>query len=183
MKKMVAVLLHILMVFSLAACGGGSTEERTSDMENVTGTVTPTGDGSVESTLPEVPSEPEDSDGSAEAIPESGQAEDGVEDGTENEAEKTNILVVYFSATNITEGVAEMIADSLSADIYEIVPEQPYMDADLDYYDDNSRSTIEMNDRSARPAILGSVENMEQYSIVFIGYPKMEYGFNCVLCV
>ena len=64
-----------------------------------------------------------------------------------------------------------MIADSLSADIYEIVPEQSYTDADLDYHDDSSRSTIEMNDSTARPAISGSVENMEQYSMVFIGYP------------
>ena len=64
-----------------------------------------------------------------------------------------------------------MIADSLSADIYEIVPEQPYTDADLDYHDDNSRSSIEMNDSTVRPAISGSVENMEHYSIVFIGYP------------
>ena len=62
-------------------------------------------------------------------------------------------------------------ADGLSADIYEIVPQEPYTDADLNYNDDNSRSTIEMNDPSARPAISGSVENMEQYDIVFIGYP------------
>ena len=54
---------------------------------------------------------------------------------------------------------------------YEIVPEEPYTEADLNYNDDNSRSTIEMNDPSARPAISGSVENMEQYDIVFIGYP------------
>ncbi|MBD5542520.1 MAG: flavodoxin, partial [Lachnospiraceae bacterium] len=51
------------------------------------------------------------------------------------------------------------------------VPEQPYTDNDLNYHDDNSRTTIEMNDRSVRPAISGSVENMEQYDIVFIGYP------------
>ena len=67
--------------------------------------------------------------------------------------------------------MAELIADGLSADIYEIIPEQPYTDADLNYHDDNSRSTIEMNDPNSRPAISGSVENMEQYDIVFIGYP------------
>ena len=54
---------------------------------------------------------------------------------------------------------------------YEIVPEEPYTEADLNYNDDSSRSTTEMNDPSARPAISGSVENMEQYDIVFIGYP------------
>lgn len=81
------------------------------------------------------------------------------------------VLVAYFSATGTTEGVAEKIANGLNADIYEIVPEEPYTDADLDYHDNNSRTTIEMNDPNARPAISGSVENMEQYDIVFIGYP------------
>lgn len=89
-----------------------------------------------------------------------------------SETEGTDILVAYFSATNTTEGVAKKIADSLSADLYEIIPEQPYTDEDLDYHDDDSRSTIEMNDNSARPAISGSVEDMEQYSIVFLGYPN-----------
>lgn len=87
------------------------------------------------------------------------------------EAEETKVLVAYFSATNTTEGVAQTIANGLNADLYEIVPEEPYTDADLDYHDNNSRSTLEMNDPAARPAILGSVENMEQYDIVFIGYP------------
>ena len=87
------------------------------------------------------------------------------------ETEVKKVLVAYFSATNTTEGVAEHIANGLNADLYEIVPEEPYTDADLNYNDNNSRSTIEMNDPSARPAISGSVENMEQYDIVFIGYP------------
>lgn len=93
---------------------------------------------------------------------------------TENDAEteQTNrILVAYFSATNTTEGVAERMAEGLNADLYEIIPQEPYTDADLDYNDKNSRSTIEMNDPDSRPAISGSVENMEQYDIVFIGYP------------
>lgn len=89
----------------------------------------------------------------------------------ENESGENKILVAYFSATNTTEGVAKEIADSLSADLYEIMPEEPYTDADLNYNDNNSRSTIEMNDPAVRPAISGSVENMEQYNIVFIGNP------------
>lgn len=136
MKKIVAILLTILVVISLVACGGDKepTGERASGAENTT----------------------ENFSGENDSV---------------NEPEETKILVAYFSATNTTKGVAEQIADSLSADIYEIVPEQPYTDTDLDYHDDNSRSTIEMNDPSARPAISGSVEDMEQYSIVFIGYP------------
>lgn len=73
--------------------------------------------------------------------------------------------------TNNTKAVAEKLADGLGADIYEITPEEPYTDADIDYGNDNSRTTIEMNDPDARPAIAGSVENMDQYQILFIGYP------------
>ena len=89
----------------------------------------------------------------------------------DNEPEGSKILVAYFSATNNTEGVAQKLADGLGADIYEITPEQPYTDEDLDYGNSGSRSSVEMNDPDARPAISGSVENMEQYDVVFIGYP------------
>jgi len=85
--------------------------------------------------------------------------------------QESKVLVAYFSATGTTEGVAEHIADGLNADIYEIVPKEPYTDADLNYNDNNSRTTIEMNDPDTRPAISGSVEDMDQYDIVFIGYP------------
>lgn len=79
--------------------------------------------------------------------------------------------MAYFSCTGNTAGVAGQIAAATGADLYEIVPEQPYTDADLDYGDSSSRSTVEQNDDSARPAISGSVENMGQYDTVFIGYP------------
>lgn len=100
------------------------------------------------------------------------QTEQSFSEETETlETQEGKILVAYFSATNTTEGVAEHIANGLDADLYEIVPEDPYTDEELDYNDNNSRTTIEMNDPDARPAISGSVENMEQYDIVFIGYP------------
>lgn len=86
-------------------------------------------------------------------------------------AEETKVLVAYFSATNTTKGIAEHIAKGLDADLYEIVPEDPYTEEDLNYNDNNSRTTIEMDDPDVRPAISGSVENMEQYTTVFIGYP------------
>lgn len=82
-----------------------------------------------------------------------------------------NVLVAYFSATNTTKGVAEKIAVSTGGTLYSITPAQPYTSADLNYSDRNSRSTKEQNDPTARPEISGSVENMEQYDIVFIGYP------------
>ncbi len=82
-----------------------------------------------------------------------------------------HVLVAYFSATNTTEKIAGYIADGLNADLYEIVPEVPYTSTDLDYGNSSSRTTIEMNDLDSRPAISGSVSDMGQYDIVFLGYP------------
>ncbi|MBD5096434.1 MAG: flavodoxin [Lachnospiraceae bacterium] len=161
MKKITAILLTILMVISLAACAGGNDSAKEKTSENKAET------DSVENVSAENTSSEAVSDITTESEP----TNDTSENEPTDKAEETKILVVYFSATNTTEGVAELIADGLSADIYEIIPEQPYTDADLNYHDDNSRSTIEMNDPNSRPAISGSVENMEQYDIVFIGYP------------
>ena len=83
----------------------------------------------------------------------------------------STILVAYFSATNNTEGIAQKLADGLDADLYEIEPEVPYTEEDLNYSDSSTRATQEQNDPDARPEISGSVENMEQYEIVFLGYP------------
>lgn len=79
-------------------------------------------------------------------------------------------LVVYFSATGTTEPLAEYAAEILGADIYEIVPEQPYTEADLAYYT-NGRADQEQNDPNARPVISGNVENMDEYDTLILGYP------------
>lgn len=89
----------------------------------------------------------------------------------ETDTEGGKVLVAYFSATNTTEGVAKKLADGIDAELYEIVPAVPYTGADLNYNNPDSRANREMNDPNARPAISGSVENMGQYDIVFIGYP------------
>jgi len=89
--------------------------------------------------------------------------------GTENK-----VLVAYFSGTGTTRGVAQNLAAALGsdvADLHEITPEEPYTAADLDYTNSNCRSVREQHDPNARPAISGSVENMEQYDVVFLGYP------------
>ncbi len=89
------------------------------------------------------------------------------------EPEGARILVAYFSATNTTEGIANHIKTALgdAADLYEVVPETPYTSADLNYNNNSSRANQEQNDPTARPAITGSVENMAQYDVVFLGYP------------
>lgn len=83
----------------------------------------------------------------------------------------STILVAYFSATNNTEGIAQKLAVGLDADLYEIEPEVPYTEEDLNYGDSSTRATQEQNDPDARPEISGSIENMEQYEIMFLGYP------------
>jgi len=83
----------------------------------------------------------------------------------------SHILVVYFSATGTTKGVAEKLAEGLSADLYEIVPEDPYTDADLNYNDRKSRTSIETDDPTCRPAIAGVLPDLTGYDTVLIGYP------------
>ena len=83
----------------------------------------------------------------------------------------SSILVAYFSATGTTRPLAEYAADLLSADLYEIVPEDPYTNEDLDYTNPDSRSQVEGDDPDARPAIDGSVENMAGYEAILLGYP------------
>ena len=162
MKKFAAFLLTIMMVVSLAACAGNSepAEINSPDAQSSVSEETSVSESSTAEFEPESEATQPDDTEETEPAPE-----------TDTHSEGTKVLVVYFSATNTTEGVAEHIANGLNADIYEIVPEDPYTDADLNYNDNNSRTTIEMNDPNARPAISGSVENMEQYDIIFVGYP------------
>lgn len=84
-------------------------------------------------------------------------------------------LVVYFSCSGVTKRVAEKLAKVTESDIFEIVPEVPYTDADLDWMDKNSRSSVEMKDHSSRPAIKNKVNNMEEYDVIYIGFPIWWY--------
>ena len=84
---------------------------------------------------------------------------------------ESSVLVAYFSATGHTAPIAEYIAQSLGADLYEIVPAEPYTDADLNYNDSSSRATAEQNDSTCRPALAGELPDMSGYDIVIIGHP------------
>ena len=84
-------------------------------------------------------------------------------------------LVAYFSASGVTAKLSERLAKAIGADLFEIKPEVPYTDADLNWQDKNSRSSVEMNDRKSRPSISSRVENMSQYDVIFIGFPVWWY--------
>ena len=142
MKKITAILFAIMMILSLTACAGG--KENTENSGNA-----------------------ELSQNNKEESRTPGTASDDAA----SEQGESKILIAYFSATNNTEGVAQKLADGLGADLYEITPEQPYTEEDLDYNNSESRSSVEMNNPDSRPVISGSVENMKQYDVVLIGYP------------
>ena len=141
MKKWFSLLLALTMALSLAACGAGNTS---GPQESQPG-------GAVSETP--APAEPD-------AAPE-----------TPEEGDAPSTLVAYFSATGNTEGVAELLQTALDADLYEIVPEVAYTSEDLNYSSDDCRANREQNDPDARPAIDGSVENMDSYDVIFLGYP------------
>ena len=84
-------------------------------------------------------------------------------------------LVVYFSATGTTKAAATQLAKEKNADMFEIVPAQPYTDADLDWKDKQSRSTLEMKDKSSRPSIKEVCENIADYDTLWIGFPVWWY--------
>ena len=81
------------------------------------------------------------------------------------------ILVAYFSATGTTAEVAQKLATAINADLFEIKPEQPYTSDDLNWQNNQSRTSIEMGDKNSRPAIASNIEDISQYNIVFVGSP------------
>lgn len=84
-------------------------------------------------------------------------------------------LVVCFSATGNTKGVAQRLAEAIGSDFVEIIPEKPYTAADLDWRVKTSRSSVEMADRKSRPAIATAVSNLADYTTVFVGFPIWWY--------
>lgn len=87
----------------------------------------------------------------------------------------SKVLVAYFSATGTTKKVAETMAEKLGCDLYEIKPKAPYTAADLNYMDKNSRSTLEMKDKSSRPEIVKDDFDISKYDKILLGYPVWWY--------
>lgn len=156
MKKISSLFLIVSLLFALAGCS--------------------TSPASTESSLPvtsatqqEESSATQDQTGNETADVEMESPTSDSETDQEEPVENT-ILVAYFSATGTTEQVAQQAAEILGADIYEIVPEEPYTEADLAYYT-GGRADQEQDDPNARPAIAGGIEDMSQYDTVLLGYP------------
>ena len=146
--KVSALVLMAVMLFALTACGAKTDNSSQSQTEQQSSAAT----------------EKQSSASSNEQSSASDKAAD-----TSTNSGKT--LVVYFSATGTTKGVAEKIAAATNADTYEILAAQTYTEADLNWNDKNSRTTKEQNDKSVRPEIGSDKVNLDGYSTIFIGYP------------
>ncbi len=149
-----------------------SSDSTSSEQTSSSNSSEPASNSSTES-IPSDSTSPEQTSGSDNSTSETPSNTNSDEQPVEPQPADTGkkMLVAYFSATGTTKALAEYAADAVNGDLYEIVPQEPYTSVDLDYGDANSRSTKEMDDPSCRPAINGSVSDMSQYDIVFIGYP------------
>lgn len=87
----------------------------------------------------------------------------------------SKVLVAYFSASGVTAGVAKNLAQAAVADLYEIKPEVPYTQEDLNWQDKKSRSSVEMSNKSSRPALADKSANIEAYDIILLGFPIWWY--------
>lgn len=85
-------------------------------------------------------------------------------------------LVAYFSASGVTAKLAKTLSNAVEADLFEIKPEQPYTEADLNWNNPKSRSSIEMKEKKDfRPAVADKIENIEQYDVIYVGFPIWWY--------
>ena len=166
MKKKISVLAAVLLAIGLTACGNNESQvsaDTTQNIEAESSEETETANNFEEAervTTSEAASDTPD-----EIV------EDNSSEVADSAEKNGGTLVVYFSATGTTKGVAEKIAGITGADTYEIKAAQEYTDADLNWNDSNSRSTKEQNDSSARPEIGSEAIFLDGYTTIYIGYP------------
>ena len=150
MKRIIALLTALVLIIAFAGCASGNKGSQ-SEAETKAAETTKSAASSNAS--------------------EASKTSDETTAKNNDDAKSGKTLVVYFSATGTTKGVAEQIAGATGADTYEIKAAQPYTSDDLNYNDSNSRSTKEQNDKTVRPEIGSEKINLDSYSNIFIGFP------------
>ncbi len=168
MKKFFAVLLSVMMVFSLAACSGQNRGSSSS------------GSSAGESTMPESSPELKETSGESTDMDSSEAAAETASSVEADETDGGKTLVVYFSATGNTEAVAEYIAGATGGDLFELVPTEPYTSDDLDWTNRDSRVSREHDDEALRVVELENAvpDNWSEYNKVFIGFAGGIIGLN-----
>ena len=183
MRRIVILLFSFGMIIALAACGQSAASEKQEEIQSAVQKTeeqseTPQNGAAAEQAETEEQTETEPSESVLTEEQEASLKEKhfqtideyAYKSTQEGIDVSTKTLVVYFSCTGTTELVAEYITEILGADSYQIVPEDPYTEADLAYYT-NGRADQEQNDPDVRPAISGGVENMDEYDTIILGYP------------
>ena len=145
MKRIISIVMMFVVPFCLSACGSNNSQNGSAS-DSVTKQIK----------TPDISEKAESSHS---------------ETNHDSAGNVSKTLVVYFSCTGNTKSVSEKIAQLTEADLYEIVPERPYTDDDLDYNNDDCRANKEMNDDSARPEIGSEEIDLSGYDTVYIGYP------------
>ena len=162
MKRLTAGILAGMLLLTLAACGGAPSSAGGSPSSQAE-PETPSSQAE-----PEEPSSVPEEAASSQSEPE---AASEAADPAGADGEAGGSLVVYFSATGNTRRVAEALAQLQGADLWELVPAEPYTEADLNYSDDSCRANREMADPDARPAFTGEPEGLEGYDVIYVGFP------------
>ncbi len=165
MKKVKALLIGILtiaMLLSMAACGSSAKES----IENTSAQASEQAD-MYSDLQTENDKKQQDNDQTAGDL----ESTDDDSSNEDTDASHADVLVVFFSATGTTKGVAERIASVTKADVYEITAADPYTADDLNYNDNSSRSTKEQNDKNVRPEIGSDDISLEGYTTIYLGFP------------
>ncbi len=166
MKKRFSILLAVFLVLSLAACASSNHTENETEITNQPEATVGNDETAEQPVSGAADSNPSDSTSEDTAVTPS--AETGADDP---EQAGSKVLVVVFSATGTTRGVAEKIAEIENADLYEIKAAQEYTSDDLNWHDSSSRTTLEQNDENARPEIGSEPISLEGYEKIYIGFP------------
>ena len=178
MKKMISVIMVGILAFSLAGCGRNETDRSRDSVVTNENTASQETAGAGENTSKSMAENETDESGQPEsessmaeqdtAEPESSAADKSETETTPAGADGSNALVVYFSWSGNTENVANAIAEQTGADVFEIIPEEAY----IDDYNTLLDIATEEKESGARPAIAGSIEDISQYDIIYVGFPN-----------